>query len=222
MNTVTRARQDLLRRARENLAAGRLSAARADFEEALAMGPAEPVDYNDYGRVLNNLREFDQARQALASAVALDPGFAEAHNNLGHVLRSLNKAADPEADAGLALQHLQFNALIAHAMLQVLVLASQFAPARPPVRQCLEAGAEDGGLRRGHGPIDGVVSQRRQGQPVQLSRRSHEAPPQQRPAQCPDGRVPCWARSSAAWMRAPGRQCGAWPSIESFLQTQLE
>lgn len=94
MNTVTRARQDLLRRARENLAAGRLSAARADFEEALAMGPAEPVDYNDYGRVLNNLREFDQARQALASAVALDPGFAEAHNNLGHVLRSLNKAAE--------------------------------------------------------------------------------------------------------------------------------
>lgn len=66
--------------------------ARQLFEQALSAGECAAQDYNDYGRVLNNLRELELARQAFASAIALDPGFAEAHNNLGHVLRALNEA----------------------------------------------------------------------------------------------------------------------------------
>lgn len=88
----------LLAGARRHLEAGEFDVARADFEAALAMGPAQAADYNDYGRVLNNLRALSEARQAFASATALDPGFAEAHNNLGHVLRALNEA-EAAADA---------------------------------------------------------------------------------------------------------------------------
>ncbi len=84
----------------EKLAAARACMERRDFvearrlfEQALSAGQCGARDFNDYGRVLNNLRELTLARQAFASAVALDPGMAEAHNNLGHVLRAQNEAS---------------------------------------------------------------------------------------------------------------------------------
>lgn len=89
---MSNSQQALLARAREHLNARRPGLACNDFAEALALGAGDADDYNDYGRALNNLRNFDAARQAFASAIALKPEFAEAHNNLGHVLRALNKA----------------------------------------------------------------------------------------------------------------------------------
>ncbi|MEJ1970565.1 MAG: sulfotransferase [Rhizomicrobium sp.] len=68
------------------------------MERALNTRPRDPHILNNCGHALYELRRYDEAREHLERAVALNPDFDEAKYNLGRVLRHLG-----EVDAALQL-----------------------------------------------------------------------------------------------------------------------
>ena len=81
-------------------------------EEALALDAEDPKLYNLRGRARNNLGRLEDAEKDFRFALQLDPRFADAHSNLGHILmrkgyveaaeQCFRKAIAREADHGLA------------------------------------------------------------------------------------------------------------------------
>jgi tetratricopeptide (TPR) repeat protein len=65
---------------------GRLTAALGALEQALARGGAGARVHNALGAVHAKARDFESAVLQFRRAIALEPGFAEAHSNLGYVL----------------------------------------------------------------------------------------------------------------------------------------
>jgi tetratricopeptide (TPR) repeat protein len=65
---------------------GRLTAAFSALEQALALGGAGARVHNALGAAHSKARDFESAVLQFRRAVALEPGFAEAHSNLGYVL----------------------------------------------------------------------------------------------------------------------------------------
>jgi tetratricopeptide (TPR) repeat protein len=78
-------------------AAGRLALAMkrpgeaARLLERAAPRLARAAAWSDLGRALNNLRQFAEAEDAFRRAIELEPGNAELHDRLGHVLRARNR-----------------------------------------------------------------------------------------------------------------------------------
>ena len=56
------------------------------MEKAVKASPSQPVFQNQLGLSLRHAGKFAKAREAYESAVALDPGYADAHLNLGVLL----------------------------------------------------------------------------------------------------------------------------------------
>ncbi len=81
-------------------------------EEALALDADDPKLYNLRGRARNNLGMLEDAETDFRRALQLDPRFADAHSNLGHILRRkgyaeaaeqcFRKALARDANHGLA------------------------------------------------------------------------------------------------------------------------
>lgn len=68
------------------LARGQFSVALASVNQALGADPGFAPAHSILGLIRAELREDAQAEQALRRAIALQPSFSEAHNNLGHFL----------------------------------------------------------------------------------------------------------------------------------------
>jgi len=81
-----RATQDLLARAKAATDAGRLDAARAAYEQAIAASPDSPFLYRDLAAVERKAGVPDRAIEHLRRAVELDPGDARALATLGDLL----------------------------------------------------------------------------------------------------------------------------------------
>ena len=130
---------------------GQLEAARARYEQALRLAPdnapnLQAVLFNDLGLVLTREGRRDEAASDFARAVALNPRFAEAHNNYGDALAAAGRfdeaiphfqqaiAAKPdftEAEVGLggALLSLRQGAAAAPHFRRALVLDPGLAEA---------------------------------------------------------------------------------------------
>ncbi len=74
---------------------GELEVAEAHYRESLAIKP-QPEIYNDLGFVLEREGLQDEATEAYRKAIALDPGLASAHYNLGSSLARSGKYAEAE------------------------------------------------------------------------------------------------------------------------------
>ncbi len=84
---VPRAAQKELRKAREEMARGRLREAIPHLEKTIRLDPEFARAYNYLGACLGTLGEFDAAAKALRRAVELDPASVEARANLASALR---------------------------------------------------------------------------------------------------------------------------------------
>jgi Flp pilus assembly protein TadD len=68
---------------------GDISAAIADFNAALQIGPNYAEAHNDLGRALRQEGNIDGAITEYETALQIRPSFAEAHNNLGSALSAI-------------------------------------------------------------------------------------------------------------------------------------
>lgn len=83
--------------------AGNLEAARAKLEHAIALSSRNAIWYNELGLLCMAIGDYPAAGAAYRAALAIDPGLAEAHCNLGIVLE---QAGGPEQGNGsTALAH---------------------------------------------------------------------------------------------------------------------
>ena len=67
------------------------------FRDLLKSHPQHAPSYVKLGGILFREHQYEEARQDLERAVALDPGSVEAHYQLGLLLRRLGKTADAES-----------------------------------------------------------------------------------------------------------------------------
>ena len=74
--------------------AGDAAAARAAYEQVLAISPNDVDALNNLGVLHTSLREFDRAEAMLRRAIALAPSNAGAWSNLAAVLRERGKSGD--------------------------------------------------------------------------------------------------------------------------------
>ncbi|MBV8665376.1 MAG: tetratricopeptide repeat protein, partial [Burkholderiaceae bacterium] len=63
------------------------------LKKATSLMPADPQTHNDLGVALLDSRRPDAAKKSFLDALALNPNYAEAHNNLGNALLVLNQLA---------------------------------------------------------------------------------------------------------------------------------
>jgi len=68
----------------------------AVFRDVLKTHPQHAPSYIKLGGILLRRHEYEEARQELERAIALDPGSVEAHHQLGMVLLRLGRTADSE------------------------------------------------------------------------------------------------------------------------------
>lgn len=73
--------------------AGHPGQGKAAIDLAIRMAPQVAAYHNSLGNADRALGDLAGARQAFARAIALDPGYAEAHNNLGLLLQDTDAAA---------------------------------------------------------------------------------------------------------------------------------
>jgi tetratricopeptide (TPR) repeat protein len=77
-----------------------------DFiSQALELDLSDPLLFNVRGRLYNNRDQLDEAEADFRQALALDPQFADAHSNLGHVLRRKGYKEAAEQCFRTALSH---------------------------------------------------------------------------------------------------------------------
>jgi hypothetical protein len=82
-----------------------LDSAEAEYREAIALDPSEPVAHNDLGVLLMARHRWQDAADQLRQEIPSNPTFAVAYYNLGIVLRELGRPDDAAAQWQLALQH---------------------------------------------------------------------------------------------------------------------
>ena len=129
------------------------------FERAVARAPDTAVYWNNLGYARREARDLAGAEAALARAIALQPGYGSAHNNLGATLASreayeeaaarFETAAALAGGAGPAYEDARFNH--ARAMLCLGRFASgwddhRFRPSRPGAVEQARLPADPAGL----------------------------------------------------------------------------
>lgn len=83
--------------------AGRLADAEAIYRDVLADDPDDPEALNLLGLILQDRGEVAESVGMISRAVAIDPGYAEAHVNLSRGQRALRQAEAAAASAGAAI-----------------------------------------------------------------------------------------------------------------------
>jgi Flp pilus assembly protein TadD len=96
-------------RARNNLGLaldehGQVTAAIAEYREALRCKPDYPAAWNNLGTSLQPLGESVEAVRCFENAIRFDPKYADAHSNLGFVLSQLGRPEEAIAHCERALQ----------------------------------------------------------------------------------------------------------------------
>jgi predicted O-linked N-acetylglucosamine transferase (SPINDLY family) len=100
--------------------AGRLDRARPLYEQVLKHAPDEPHALHGLGVLCNDAGEPGHAAELLRAAIAVRPGQAVYHNNLGNALRALGQGDEAErayreaiaCDPDYALAHYNLGALL--------------------------------------------------------------------------------------------------------------
>ncbi|HWW76122.1 MAG TPA: tetratricopeptide repeat protein [Pyrinomonadaceae bacterium] len=104
----------------EYVSLGRLDDAAKAFDAAVKLAPDEPVLRVNYGILLIRRRQYAEAEQHLARAVALDEKNAAAHLQRGHALIRLGRGGEAETELRLALKLGGAQAALAHRFLGAL------------------------------------------------------------------------------------------------------
>ncbi|WP_247887037.1 tetratricopeptide repeat protein [Azospirillum sp. SYSU D00513] len=86
-------------------AEGRLAEAAEAYVESLRIDPGAPLVLNNFGLLLQDLGQPEDAAACFDGAVALKPDFVEAHDNLGSVRRGQGRAAEAVESHRKALAH---------------------------------------------------------------------------------------------------------------------
>ncbi|MBF0173321.1 MAG: tetratricopeptide repeat protein [Magnetococcales bacterium] len=84
-------RSSLLEQAWNHLTAGRWDEAEQHYRNLLAQTPQDPDLLHFMGIIAHQRGQLEQAVMWISRAVAIHPGFAEAHNNLGLALEGLQR-----------------------------------------------------------------------------------------------------------------------------------
>jgi tetratricopeptide (TPR) repeat protein len=140
---------------------GEMELAEAHYRESLAIQPQAAI-YNDLGFVLEREGLVDEATQSYRKALALDPGSASAHYNLGSSLARTGKFAEgerhlriavklkPDAAShtglGVVLWELRRKDEAVTQLQRALELDASYAPARQKLAE----------IQGGPGPVDRV------------------------------------------------------------------
>jgi len=69
--------------------AGRLSQAETIYQQILRSDPNQPIALHLLGVIAHQTSKNDKAVDLITKALGLKPDYAEAHNNLGNVLKEL-------------------------------------------------------------------------------------------------------------------------------------
>lgn len=98
------------------------------------------------GRARNNLGQFKLAEKAFHRSVELEPGNAEAHSNLGHVVRSLRRRDEAEGHLRRAVELDPRLTRALQSLADIRLAAGDTEEAVRILRQALETEPEDPGL----------------------------------------------------------------------------
>ncbi len=71
--------------------ADRLPQAESIYQQILQAFPNQPVALNLLGVIAYQVGKFDQSVELITKAIDIKPDFAEAHSNLGNVLKELGR-----------------------------------------------------------------------------------------------------------------------------------
>lgn len=115
-----------------------------DQETAPAPGPAELEAWFDFGADCEEEGRWLQAEAAYRRVLQLDPGFAEAHFNLGNILRGRGQLAAAAEAYRRAAEHAAEPPLKVAAFYNLAYVLDEqglFAPAAQALQQCLELDA---------------------------------------------------------------------------------
>ena len=75
---------------------GNITEATQYYKYCIAKGIDDPRIFSNYGAILQNLGELEEAANCFFRAIKLNSNFAIAHSNLGNVLRDLGKLEKAE------------------------------------------------------------------------------------------------------------------------------
>ncbi|MGE0043555.1 MAG: tetratricopeptide repeat protein [Vicinamibacterales bacterium] len=152
------------------LQAHRREEALAEFQAALALGPALPEANNNIGIVLGQMGRVPEALAAFDRALAADPGFVEALDNAGEALLALGRPAEArerlERALALAPDDLRGRTNLGHA----LAATGDAAGAERAYRQALALAPGSAALRNSLAALAG-----RQGRLEESASLSREA-----------------------------------------------
>lgn len=141
------------RQGREDLAAGRIGAAIAQFQVALAAGEPVGAAANGLGVAYARLGRFEQAHRFFSEALAIEPANAKYRSNLALLMRSPlmaeRRAADLAAQiAPAALPEIPRRSVVAGALTRIsrgavaLRTTGRAAPGRGPLPRTGASGSE--------------------------------------------------------------------------------
>jgi tetratricopeptide (TPR) repeat protein len=101
------------------LSKGRSGAAVSEYQRALQASPRSPVILNKLGRVLIQMKRFDEALPPLTTALQLDPDNANTYVQLGRVYFAANRNAESRGALEEATQINPFNPTIYKLLIEV-------------------------------------------------------------------------------------------------------
>jgi Flp pilus assembly protein TadD len=122
----------------QKLAAGEMKEAVDLYREALAAAPKEPSLAYKLAMALDKAGDPANERVALEQAIALDPGIAEAHNQLGYLASRAGDTTSAEEHFRLAVQASPGFAKAWVNLAATLYLESKFADAKEAVDRALQ------------------------------------------------------------------------------------
>ena len=83
---------------------GKLEEAAKYYQYFIDQGFNDQRVFSNYGIILQNLGNLEEAKLLLLKAIKVKPDYAEAHNNLGIILRDLGKLQDAELSTRRAIK----------------------------------------------------------------------------------------------------------------------
>tara|TARA_B100000945_G_C20158755_1_gene492111 strand:+ start:118 stop:687 length:570 start_codon:yes stop_codon:yes gene_type:complete len=90
-NTQTSEEEEIINKAIKFHAQGKISEATKFYKNFISQGFKDHRVFYNYGIILKNSRELEEAEMSIRKAIELDPDFPNAHLNLGIILSDLGK-----------------------------------------------------------------------------------------------------------------------------------